>query len=427
MATPQLRIAACSYEGSIFGWDCSLDSTDERPASENIELKFGFHASHGSLKAVAVSKSGKYLATAGMNERVHLYNMFENRSIGELSGHTGGITSLQFFEDNILISGSDDGTMYIWRVHDWQHVHILGGHKATVNDFAIHPTGKLAVSVSKDSTVRLWNLVQGRCSFTRKLKTMADSIRWFPSGKYYLIITSMSLQLFDTADNSCKFTISSKSRINQAVFATVSQSTDEVQEDDYRLIYICDNQTLNIANLSGTLIKTINLSSTGIGRLRCVSASASENDSYIVLGTSSGCIAVLDASSLETNFTAEEIAAAKADDATKSTESSPENAEDELIFSHSLRAFHQIKAEPRLVSIVAWQPSNNKTDSQNTKHSKDENSTEKQTEKVKAATHGKRKEVEEIDEIPQEVTSADKKKKKKAVNFEESANKKARK
>ena len=54
-----------------------------------------------------------------------------------------------------------DHNLSIWRVYDWQCLHILGGHKSYVNHFSIHPTGKLALSVSKDSTMKLWNLVQG--------------------------------------------------------------------------------------------------------------------------------------------------------------------------------------------------------------------------------------------------------------------------
>lgn len=40
-------------------------------------------------------------------------------------------------------------------------VHILGGHKEGVHDVSIHPSGKCALSVSKDQTMRLWNLVEG--------------------------------------------------------------------------------------------------------------------------------------------------------------------------------------------------------------------------------------------------------------------------
>ncbi len=78
----------------------------------------------------------------------------------------------------------------MWRVYDWHCVHILGGHKAIVNDLSIHPTGKLALSVSKDNTLKLWNLVHGRCAFTRRLKGAADRVCWDADGLHYLLVVS---------------------------------------------------------------------------------------------------------------------------------------------------------------------------------------------------------------------------------------------
>jgi protein MAK11 len=54
-----------------------------------------------------------------------------------------------------------DKTISIWRVSDWQCIHILGGHKEPICDISIHPSGKLALSVSKDNTLKLWNLIHG--------------------------------------------------------------------------------------------------------------------------------------------------------------------------------------------------------------------------------------------------------------------------
>lgn len=38
---------------------------------------------------------------------------------------------------------------------------MLSGHKEAITSISIHPSGKLALSVSKDNTMKLWNLVQG--------------------------------------------------------------------------------------------------------------------------------------------------------------------------------------------------------------------------------------------------------------------------
>lgn len=99
-----LNIAACSYEGSLFGWKVKEDQDD---LGFQTKLTYGFHVNTGSLKALAISHSGKYLVTGGMDERIRIYDMINNRSIGELSNHQGGITCLKFYKDAYLFSGSE--------------------------------------------------------------------------------------------------------------------------------------------------------------------------------------------------------------------------------------------------------------------------------------------------------------------------------
>ena len=101
---PFLRIAACSYEGSLFGWKVVEDAAQFELAAN---LTFGFNASAGSLKAIAVSQSGKYLVVGGMDERIRIFDMQTNKAVGELSEHTGAVTSLKFFKDVYLFSASE--------------------------------------------------------------------------------------------------------------------------------------------------------------------------------------------------------------------------------------------------------------------------------------------------------------------------------
>lgn len=70
-------------------------------------MSFGFNCSQGALKSIAVSSSGVYLSCGGTDERIRLFNVAENRSMGELGLHEGAITALEFFEDSHMISGSD--------------------------------------------------------------------------------------------------------------------------------------------------------------------------------------------------------------------------------------------------------------------------------------------------------------------------------
>jgi len=42
--------------------------------------------------------------------------------------------------------------------------------RSAVYSFAIHPSGKLALSSSKDKTLRTWNLITGRCAYVSNIK-----------------------------------------------------------------------------------------------------------------------------------------------------------------------------------------------------------------------------------------------------------------
>ena len=46
----------------------------------------------------------------------------------------------------------------------------MKGHKGRVNGLSVHPTGKIAISVGKDKTLRLWNLMTGRKASATKLR-----------------------------------------------------------------------------------------------------------------------------------------------------------------------------------------------------------------------------------------------------------------
>lgn len=99
------QIAACSYEGSLFGWNVN-ENVDDGTHLE-AAMSFGFNVCHNSLRVITASKSGKYLACGGTDERIYIYNLIEKTSVCELENHTGAITTLRFYEDSFLFSGSE--------------------------------------------------------------------------------------------------------------------------------------------------------------------------------------------------------------------------------------------------------------------------------------------------------------------------------
>lgn len=59
--------------------------------------------------------------------------------------------------------------MTIFHARDWVVLRVLRGHKGRVNSVGIHPSGKVALSVGVDKTLRMWDLMRGKGSASMKL------------------------------------------------------------------------------------------------------------------------------------------------------------------------------------------------------------------------------------------------------------------
>src|SRR5258708_430325 len=73
------------------------------------------------------------------------------------SGHTSTVTSVAFSPDGtLMVSGSFDKTLKLWRVSDGALLRTFTGHTAEVKSVAFSPDGATVASGSYDQTVKLW-------------------------------------------------------------------------------------------------------------------------------------------------------------------------------------------------------------------------------------------------------------------------------
>ncbi|KAG5320138.1 PK1IP protein, partial [Pseudoatta argentina] len=169
-----------------------------------IEKSFATHSHVSSIRAVASSKY--YLASAGADETVCLYDMRYRRESGKLMHHKDTINCIAFTpEGSHLFACSNDGSITVVRCGNWQLEKVWStAHKGSaVNTLVIHPTGKLALSTGEDGVLRTWNLIKGRPAYATnlvsKLKSSAKRItiiKWSPNGEKYLIAVDGSIYIY---------------------------------------------------------------------------------------------------------------------------------------------------------------------------------------------------------------------------------------
>ncbi|XP_011686626.1 PREDICTED: p21-activated protein kinase-interacting protein 1-like [Wasmannia auropunctata] len=169
-----------------------------------LEQSFATHSHLASVRSVASSKH--YLASAGADEAVCLYDMRCRRESGRLMLHTDTINCIAFTpEGSHLFACSSDGSITATRCGSWLLEKVWStAHKGSaVNTLAIHPSGKLALSTGEDGVLRTWNLVKGRPAYATnlvpKLKSYAKWItvvKWSPSGERYLLAVNTNVYIY---------------------------------------------------------------------------------------------------------------------------------------------------------------------------------------------------------------------------------------
>ncbi|KAH7132066.1 WD40-repeat-containing domain protein [Dendryphion nanum] len=237
--TTTIQIVTGSYERVLHGFTATIPRTlvtqpeEEDPSKEkeqpNIAFSdtFLFNAHASAIRCLALSPyidnpdgNGKVLlATGSTDERINLYQIStrppplsndkpklptlhgtsitenrRNKELGSLLHHDSSVTCLFFPSRGKLMSASEDSQIAITRTRDWVPLSTIkapipvpqgrpsgdtaapGEVPSGINDFSVHPSMKLMVSVSKgEKCMRLWNLLTGKkagvLTFSREILT----------------------------------------------------------------------------------------------------------------------------------------------------------------------------------------------------------------------------------------------------------------
>lgn len=261
-----IQIVTGSYEKVLHGIHATIPSKSSKQAGPldvaNDTVKFSdtflFAPHTASIRCLALSppaeESGKrMLATGGSDERINLYSLSNappakkqklslptlegittaenpaNRSLGNLIHHDRPITRLQFLTRSKLFSAAEDNNIAITRSRDWTVLSSIkapvpkpqgrpsgdtaapGEVPAGINDFAIHPSQKLMLSVGRgEKCMRLWNLMTGKkagvLNFDRELLSQVGEgkygsgegrrVVWSESGESFVIAFERAAVLY---------------------------------------------------------------------------------------------------------------------------------------------------------------------------------------------------------------------------------------
>jgi len=99
--------------------------------------------------------------------------------------HESAVNTVAFHPDNqLLVSGTQDGKVHLWRRQDQLIRQSLPGHKDAVTGVTVSPQGQVIASSSQDGTIRLWTVPGQPVSQPFLGQDWITSIAWSPDGQF---------------------------------------------------------------------------------------------------------------------------------------------------------------------------------------------------------------------------------------------------
>lgn len=144
-------LASAGEDGTVRLWDAELGS-----------LRFTLAGHGGQARAVAIGPDGSWLVSAHEDGNVRLWSAADGSLRSTLAAHAGTVRALAVSGDGSwLVSGGRDGSVRLWSRADGSLRCELPGPGRRVNAVAIAPDGSWVAAGGDDGSVRIWSTPDG--------------------------------------------------------------------------------------------------------------------------------------------------------------------------------------------------------------------------------------------------------------------------
>lgn len=113
---------------------------------------------------LVITPDSKILLGAGMDRRIHVWDIENRESIREMEGHNNSIRCLAMSSDGkFLLSGADEGDIRMWELEpNYKCINVWkNAHKGAVRTLALSKDCQYCISGGDDGVVQMWKVATG--------------------------------------------------------------------------------------------------------------------------------------------------------------------------------------------------------------------------------------------------------------------------
>lgn len=235
----KLTVVIGTYHQSAAQFDFDLENgTAERKWVDNS----------ASRSVTSIVFNGHVCVFGGNDEVIRIVKPSLRKRVGELMEHRGSLTHLTTFHNTHLLSSSDDGKIYIWKMGasskkrhfrkqsekrkkgtlqvdedgyiandevwtleccmqntvgkrtrkklDAEGLEVSSNINFKILSFSVHPSGRLLLSIDNQHELKIWDLIRAKCIVTVKMPVPAIAVQWSHDGNFYGIARPKKLMIY---------------------------------------------------------------------------------------------------------------------------------------------------------------------------------------------------------------------------------------
>ncbi|XWX01850.1 hypothetical protein V2A60_009879 [Cordyceps javanica] len=170
-------LASTTNDGRINVWDVADEA---KPKIREYETGSAGSGSFGMC--VDLSRDGKFTASGHQNGAVYIFDNDTGRILYSLSGLAKPVRAVAFSPGNTrLAAAGDAGIIALYDMKHGEHIGNLTGHSSWITTIDWSDTGEYLLSGSMDGKVKVWSVERSDCVATHSETDKALwAVRWLP-------------------------------------------------------------------------------------------------------------------------------------------------------------------------------------------------------------------------------------------------------
>ncbi|HMV46628.1 MAG TPA: caspase family protein [Blastocatellia bacterium] len=137
----------------------------------------------GGVRAVAFSGDGRLLASGGVDGKVKLWDAASGRELANFDAHKGRVNAVVFSRDSsLLASAGVDNAVKVFDVTAQREARTLSGHTGPVTALAFNADNKTLASASADRSIKLWDAATSQNTQTLPQTNIPTTLAFSPAG-----------------------------------------------------------------------------------------------------------------------------------------------------------------------------------------------------------------------------------------------------